>query len=530
MPADASKRLRGWRFIALNLALGAGHILVLSNVGGYTIAVPYAAGSLDGVSPSFATWATTDFLVGLALGYPVARWLEGRYGGSNVLAAAFLGYALTSWLCAISEPLWLYLPARVLQGIVGGVTLPIGQALLLGEYPKRFRLIALSVWGVFTIMPFTIGIPLGGWIAEYLGWRSLFLLNIPLSLGIAFVTVGFLSGRAYRHRVLRFDGVGYLLLAMVLFGIQTILNQGNDFDWFDSWFLTACAITVTIALPCLILWEIGERSPAIDVRLFAHRNFAVSGVLSVVGFSIIQGLLVALFAGQLQLLLGYSSSLAGWVYLVVVPLSVPLVALAHVLCEGVDARIVASLNFIGFSAVLTWIGLFDEPSDFDQILWPMLFFGFCLGMFFAPLGILGVHGLPERHLIRAAEELALLRTAAGGAGIALQGVVQFRRTPFHQLDLADHFGGRRFASLDLLGQFKDRLESSGFTSEMTTAYTWQLIRSRSALLGFNDAFLLAGFICALMAIFVWLAKSTRIEPSLKNEDAKVSLKREGMQS
>ena len=154
--------------------------------------------------------------------------------------------------------------------------------------------------------------------------------------------------------------------------------------------------------------------------------------------------------GQLQVLLGYSSSLAGAVFLSMIVFSLPLVSIAHKLCEANDARFVASLNLLGLSLMMFWIEIFDDPSYFDQILWPFLFLGFFLATFFAPLGVLALHGLPGRQMLHAAEELALLRTAAGAFGISLQAVVLFRRAPFHQLDLADHFGGRRFPSLDLI--------------------------------------------------------------------------------
>jgi len=145
---------------------------------------------------------------------------------------------------------------------------------------------------------------------------------------------------------------------------------------------------------------------------------------------------------------------------------------------------------------------------FDQIALPMVFFGLSLAAFFTPLAALAIHGLPGARLIRAAEELALLRTAAGAFGIALQGVVVFRRTPFHQLDLADHFGGRRFASLDLLSQFSDRLQASGLSADMARSQMGLLIREQATLLGLNDAFLLGAFAFVALAAFVWLAQST----------------------
>ena len=141
---------------------------------------------------------------------------------------------------------------------------------------------------------------------------------------------------------------------------------------------------VIVALPCFVIWELGERHPAIDLRLFAYRNYTVAVICSVLGFLVIQGLL-SVFAVQLQLLLGYSSSLAGLVYLSMIFLSVPLVAIIHELCRKFDVRLIACLNFLGFAAIMMWIGLFDKIDYFDQIALPMIFFGLSLAAFFAPL-------------------------------------------------------------------------------------------------------------------------------------------------
>jgi MFS transporter, DHA2 family, multidrug resistance protein len=500
MPVIYPRRLRGWRFMLFNLALGLGHIVVLFSLGSYIALLPHVAGDLGGVFPSFGTWAQTDFVIALALAFPISRWLSGRFGDYRVFIAAFVAYALACYLCAISETLWLFLPARVFLGFAGGVTLPIGQALTLQEYPPRLKSVALGVWGLFTVMPFTIAFPLGGWIADELGWRYLFYLDIPVSLAIAAVTGALIYGRGFHRHITRFDSIGFILLAVVLGGVQTILNQGNDF----------------VAFPCFIIWELGERHPAVDIRLFAHRNFAIGVACLTLGFLAIQGLL-SLFIVQLQLILGYSSFLAGMVLLSIILFAAPLTAMMHEICKLADARLFACLTLLGFAFTSFWIGLFDVPAFYDQIFWPMLTLGFFLGTFFAPLTVLTLHGLPSRQLIRAAEEAGLLRIAAGAFGITLLGVILYRRTPFHQLDLADFFGGRRFASLDLLQQFSTKLENSGLSAGMLTTRLGALINQRATLLALNDAFLLSSFIFLGLAAFVWLARPTNVEYATRAE-------------
>ena len=107
--------------------------------------------------------------------------------------------------------------------------------------------------------------------------------------------------------------------------------------------------------------------------------------------------------------------------------------------------------------------------------------------------------------MRAAEGTGLLRIAAGAFGITLQGVVLFRRTPFHQLHLADNFGGRRFASIDLLQEFSSKLNNAGLSDEMVKSKLLTIIKQHAAILAMNDAFLLASYLFAGLAVLVWLA-------------------------
>jgi DHA2 family multidrug resistance protein len=115
--------LRGWRFLLFNASLTLVNVVVLSNVPGYTALVPYAAGNLAGVSPSFGTWATTDHMIGIALGLPFSRWLSGRYGDYRVYVGALLLYAAFSLLCASTETIWRFVPGRIALGFAGGVKL-----------------------------------------------------------------------------------------------------------------------------------------------------------------------------------------------------------------------------------------------------------------------------------------------------------------------------------------------------------------------------------------------------------------------
>jgi MFS transporter, DHA2 family, multidrug resistance protein len=504
-----NRPLRGGKLWLLTATLALGNILVLTNVPGYTISVPYVAGELGGVTPSFGGWATTDHMVGLALGLPFARWFAGRFGDYRVYIAAFLLYAVAAWVCSQSETLWLFLPARIALGFLGGVTLPIGQSLALKEFPEDSRTLAVGLWGVLSMTPFTIGVFVSGLYSEFFSWRFLFYTDIVVGLLVAGIIGSLLYGRGFNRRIVRFDIIGVILLTAIVYGAQTIFNMGNDFDWLASPILQTALAIVAIALPLFIIWELGARHPVLDLGLFARRNYAIATACSVFGFLIIQGLL-SMLVSQLQLLNGYSASLAGLVYLMMFVVAGPVAAILHELNRTIDVRILSFIDFLGVAGTLIWFGLFDRLAWFDQLSWPVLLFGFFIALFFAPLASLAMQGLSGPQLIRAAEELTLLRTVAGAFGISLLGVVQFRRTPFHQLDLADHLGGRRFASLDLLSQVTAKLEAAGVKPGAVTRELGNLMREQSALLGMNDAFLLGAGVFIVLSVIVWFAHPTPI--------------------
>ena len=507
---DSEKgRLKGWQFVLFNAVMGLAHMVVLFNAGSYVALLPHAAGDLGGVLPSFGTWAQTDFMIALALAFPVGRWLSYRHGEARVFVGAFVAYAAASALCAIDSTISAFVPARIVLGMAGGLTLPLGQTLLLKEYPDRLRSMGLAIWGLFTLMPFTAGLALGGWLADEWGWRMLFYLNIPLALAIAGFTSALLHGRPFERRSDRFDFVGFVLLAVILMGIQTILNEGNDVDWFDDPWLQALLLLVIATVPIWIVWELGERWPAVDLRLFRHRNFVIGLLCLALGFLSVQGLL-ALFVVQLQVLMGYSSSLAGMVFIPMILLGVPLIVIMHEVAKRLDVRLLASLNAAGFAATFYWIGLFDDPQSYDQIFWPMVVEGIFLGSFFTPLTVLTLHGLSGDQMLRAAEVANVFRIAAGALGITWQGVVLFRRLPFHQLHLSDHFGGRMSASYDPFEQLTSRLHETGLDPAMIHRKLQLLIKQQAGILALNDAFLLSSYLCLGLALLVWCALSSRV--------------------
>jgi DHA2 family multidrug resistance protein len=236
------------------------------------------------------------------------------------------------------------------------------------------------------------------------------------------------------------------------------------------------------------------------------------GVLSgFFGFLTIQGLM-SLLSVQMQILLGYTSSIAGHVYLTMMIAGLPLAAVMYEISKKIDVRLVICLMCMCSSVVLTWLGLFDKHASFDALVIPVIFLGFCVAALSAPTSTLATYGLTGKTYKRAAEEFLLFRLVGGAIGIAFQSVVYFRRTPWHQLNLSEYLGGRRYASLDTLSALTQQLQSLGMSESVARRQIARLIRQQAGILALNDAFLLGACIMFLLGVLVWFARLKK-EPS-----------------
>ena len=138
---------------------------------------------------------------------------------------------------------------------------------------------------------------------------------------------------------------------------------------------------------------------------------------------------------------------------------------------------------------------------------------------------LGEDRVPLLDELRAAEAANVFRIAAGALGISWQEVVLFRRLPFHQLNLSDHFGGRISASYDALQQTVTKWTALGMDPAVIQRKLQLVIKQEAGILAMNDAFLLSSFLCAGLALLVWFAQSSRV-PALQPVEAVQELQAE----
>ena len=242
-------------------------------------------------------------------------------------ASAFSRVA--SFACGAAPNLNFLIFASIVQGCGGGALQPISQAILMESFPPNKRGLAMAAYVVGVVLAPVLGPVLGGWLTENYSWRWIFYINIPCGIIALWMVQQFVFDPEYIRNVKRgrIDAYGFLFLAVWLGTMQTVLNKGQDNDWFNSNFICWLSVISVVAFVAFVTREFSIRQPLADLRVFADRNFVSATVLISIVFFLLYGIqnLQPLLAQGLMGYTAYVSGLTqmsrGWGMLIATPLA-----------------------------------------------------------------------------------------------------------------------------------------------------------------------------------------------------------------
>ncbi|HEU4627371.1 MAG TPA: DHA2 family efflux MFS transporter permease subunit [Steroidobacteraceae bacterium] len=492
--------LAGPALALVTLALALGNFMEVLDTTIANVAVPHIAGDL-GVSPTQATWVITSYAVANAVSVLLSGWLAQRFGQVRMFVSAVLLFTLASWLCGMAPSFELLLAFRIMQGSVSGLMVPLSQTLLLSSYPPQKQGIALAIWGMTIVVAPVIGPILGGWLTDVTSWPWIFYINVPVGIAVAVLTSRLLAGRETPTRRLPVDTVGLALIVIWVGALQIMLDKGNELDWFDSRFIDTLAIVAALGLALFVVWELTEKHPMVDLRLFRLRNFT-AGTLSVsLGFAVFFGNVV-LLPLWLQTQMGYTSTWAG---LAVAPYGILAFLLSPAVGKNlgrVDPRLFATAAFGVFALASFWRAGYTPDADFRALALPQLLQGAGIAMYFAPLMAISLGGLPPERMAFGSGLANFFRITAGSFGASLVTTLWQRREAVHRTQLVEHITAYSPHASGAVSQ----LQHAGFTPDQALGQVNAALTHQTTLLAATDIFWLSGWLFLLLIASVWVAK------------------------
>jgi DHA2 family multidrug resistance protein len=305
-------------------------------------------------------------------------------------------------------------------------------------------------------------------------------------------------------RKLPIDGVGLGLLVLWVGALQVMLDKGKDLDWFGSPLIMLLAVTAVVGFTLFVIWELTERHPVVDLRLFARRNFWTSALAMSLAYGTFFGNVV-LLPLWLQQYMGYSATQAGMVLAPVGVLAILFTPLVGKNVHRVDPRHFATGAFIVMALVLYMRSNFNTSADLWTLMIPTIIQGAGMAIFFIPLVTLSISGLGPDRIPSASGLFNFTRITAGSFGTSIATTLWDHRATLHHAQLAERLSGADPATAQALAA----MQAGGLTPDQSYAQLNRLVDQQAFMLSANDVFYVSAMIFLLLIAVVWLARPVK---------------------
>jgi DHA2 family multidrug resistance protein len=500
MRAPAYPPLTGSQLVLGTVALSLATFMNVLDSSIANVSIPAIAGDM-GVSPAQGTWVITSFGVANAISVPLTGWLTQRFGQVRLFTASIVLFVIASWLCGLAPNIESLIAFRVLQGLVAGPMIPLSQTLLLASYPAAKAGVAMAMWAMTVLVAPVVGPLLGGWITDNISWPWIFYINIPIGLLAALVTWSIYHKRDPGPRRVPLDFMGLGLLVLWVGSLQIMVDKGKELDWFNSGQIITLAVLAVVGFLFFLAWELTEKNPIVDLRLFARRNFWLGTVSLSVAYGVFFGNVV-LMPLWLQQYMGYTSTWAG---IALAPVGVLAIVLSPWVGKNVgkiDPRKLSTVAFIGFGIVLYMRSRFNVQADFSTILIPTILQGAAMAFFFIPLQAIVFSGLAPQQMPAAAGLSNFVRITAGAIGTSIFTTAWENRAVMHHAQLTESLTSTNNAATLTLSQ----LGAAGYSNEQALATVNRLLDQQAYTMAATDIFWLSSIIFIALIGLVWFAK------------------------
>jgi EmrB/QacA subfamily drug resistance transporter len=372
-------------------------------------------------------WTMTGYTLALATVIPMTGWAADRFGTKRLYILAIVLFTAGSALCSTASSLEMLVFFRVLQGLGGGMLMPLGMTIMTrAAGPERVGRV-MAILGVPMLLGPIFGPILGGWLIDIASWHWIFLINVPIGIG-AVVYAYLVLDRDDAHPSESFDFVGMLLLspglALFLYGVSSIPAAKQEHGTMFTANVTISAGLGVVLIAAFVWWALRKANihPLVQLRLFANRNMTVA-VITMALFAMAFFGASLLFALYFQQVRGESPLMSGWL---VAPqgfgamLTMPLAGfLADKIGPGKVVLTGLVLDTLGMGML---IGV-DDQTSYAYILTAFVIMGLGMGATMMPVFSAALATLTDHNIARGSTLMNITQQVSASIGTALFSVL-----------------------------------------------------------------------------------------------------------
>lgn len=448
-------------------------------------------------------WVVTGYMIAFATLMPLTAWLRDHLGYKTLYMGSLLVFTLGSLLCGAALNLPTLIGARVIQALGGGAIAPTGMAMISEVFPQEERGKAIGIWGMGVIMGPTIGPTLGGYLTRTFGWRSIFLVNLPIGIIALIVASAFLiKDRPHESSHRPFDLWGFLFLTVFLVSFLLGLSKGEREGWTSAYILT-CAFISIVSLILFFVVESGTTHGIIDLHLFKKPVFSICSLIIMVRS-------IALFGGVflmplfLQQQMGYDEMQSG---LIMMPGAL-MIMLFMPITGRLGDRIGPMIpSVIGISLLAWSMFMFrnlDVTMSTSQFIQPTLVRGVGMAFLMAPIMAASLNAVPHHKAGMASSMINIIMQVSGSIGIAFLATVLDHRIHFHLSAIGSAATMNSPAFMETARNVFYHAHQAGYpyalSKQVSAALIFKKLSQAAVVMSFQDAFIVGAIIVAIAFI------------------------------
>jgi EmrB/QacA subfamily drug resistance transporter len=379
------------------------------------VALPSIARGFHTTSTSIAA-VVIGYLVSLAVFIPASSWLGSRFGLRRTLLCSILVFTIGSALCGVAANLGELVAFRVLQGVGGGLMVPVGLTLLFAVFPVEERARVGSILLIPTVLAPATGPIIGGLFVTYASWRWVFYVNVPIGL----FAVIFGSLFLFEHRpdtATKFDTAGFLTAGLGLGSLMYGVSYGPNIGWTAPRVISTLIVGVVL-LTAMVFIELRSPRPLLDLRIYADRLFRSTSIVLTITSVAFYGLiyLLSLF---LQSALGVSALSTG---LTIFPEAIGVILisqfLGRILYPVIGPRRILATGLLILAAAALFLSRVDAGTSIWVIRATTFLMGFGVAGAFMPSQAAGFATIPPAKTGVASTIFNAQRQLGGAIGVA----------------------------------------------------------------------------------------------------------------
>jgi EmrB/QacA subfamily drug resistance transporter len=454
-----------------------------------------------GVSVNDAQLVITCYLLAAAVVMPAAGYLGDTLGTKHLFLLNIGLFTGGSVLCALAWNNPSLVVFRVIQGLGGGMMMPLGVTMLYKVVPPAERNAIMGLYALPVVVAPVLGPTIGGYLVEYVNWQSIFTLNVPF--GIVGATLGWIFLReSDRTPGLRFDFRGFVLSAIGFSALLLGLTDAPSAGWTAPHILLRFAIGLT-AFAGWVWVELTDEQPLLELRLFKDPTFSLAMLVNFV-------LTVGLFGGQLlvpfflQTYRGLGAAETGRITMFA---ALPMLVLMPLVGRAVDRVGLRLLFLLGMPLVaVTTLALasLDLNLSDNSLRLLLVLRGAAMGLVIMPAMTAALNAAPMHLMSRASSLTNVARQLFGSFGVAIFVTILSNRATYHAAMLGQTVTPDNFTLQQILTNTQQLLTQQGASAAQIQAIAMTTLQRYLGLtamtMAVDDVFRVAALITLLAVI------------------------------